>query len=145
MMQIQDAVKLIYQNEFGGGHMLKSKEDAYARIIAEANLRQNKKCASVPSENIGGGHKRVYLDGLSDDELLTLANAFYESANIPCGNIDSFHRKLAMLISLCSEGEFSFNEKDVKLFIDDYTLRSSLQISHSDVYKREYSPAYRVI
>ena len=34
-MQPQDAVKLIYQNEFGGGHLIKEKETALKRIYSE--------------------------------------------------------------------------------------------------------------
>lgn len=34
-MQVQDAVKLIYQNEFGGGHMISDREESLARLRDE--------------------------------------------------------------------------------------------------------------
>ena len=34
-MQIQDMVKLIYQNEFAGGHMIKNEKDSMKRLYEE--------------------------------------------------------------------------------------------------------------
>ena len=34
-MQVQDMVKLIYQNEFGGGHMIENEEESLKRLIEE--------------------------------------------------------------------------------------------------------------
>lgn len=36
-MQVQDAVKLLYQSEFGGGHMIADSEKSLARILWEWN------------------------------------------------------------------------------------------------------------
>ena len=59
LMQPCDAVKLLYQNEFGGGHLIADPERSLARIREEAAAFAP--CPLSPDfEDIGGGLVRAY-------------------------------------------------------------------------------------
>lgn len=80
-MQLQDAVKLLYQSEFGGGHMVTSPEKSLKSLEDEWKGCKGRK-PPVVCESIGGGMHRIYIDalneGLSPD---TLNRLFVETAN----------------------------------------------------------------
>ena len=84
-MMPQDAVKLIYQNEFGGGHLIKDKELFIKRLLSEYQSIE-KDIDALKFEDIGNNIIRVNLKALSEDELITLNEVFIESANLHKGN-----------------------------------------------------------
>ena len=69
----RDAVKLIYQNEFGGGHLIRDSAASFAALSQEyqeynANkyTRDNiKNIKNIKFEEIGNGVVRVYLSGIA--------------------------------------------------------------------------------
>ena len=68
LMQPTDAVKLIYQNEFGGGPMIPDEQACmnylrreYAGIEKAANIQ--------PAERIGNGIVRVRLSAVKPEDL----------------------------------------------------------------------------
>ena len=80
-MTPQDGVKLIYQNEFGGGHLIADPVRSLERLRAEYAALPSGLSAPL-AEDIGNGMARVNLSGLDPEEypLEALNRDFVRSA-----------------------------------------------------------------
>ena len=89
-MQLQDVVKLLYQSEFGGGHMITSPEKSLDRLKEEYKSFKWE-YSPIICEPIGGEMYRIYLsaleDGLSEE---TLNRMFTETAARASGTRKGF-------------------------------------------------------
>ena len=141
-MKAQDIIKLIYQNEFGGGHMIDDPETSLKRLKDEAKQLKNN---SFIEEDIGNDLVRVYLGNAGELELLTLNQLFVYSAKLMNGSIISFINKLEQLKSACQRGTISFDYRQICLEIENYEKLNYPPISHSSTYRELYQPHYRVI
>lgn len=64
-MEPRDAVKLAYQSEFAGGHLIRDRRESLARLKTElAGVRQRP--GAPLAETIGGGLVRVHLAALAE-------------------------------------------------------------------------------
>lgn len=158
LMQPCDAVKLVYQSEFGGGHLVSSSAASMERLEEECRLlpvppRESASSLSgqIPysslAESIGGGISRVSLShwkalGLP---LALLNQLFVCSAVQKMGRMDSFAQKLEMLSSLAEERIFSFSPSALRAYLDEYRALGCPAVSHSQIYKNTYCPAYRLV
>ena len=146
-MQIQDAAKLLYQNEFGGGHMIANPEVSLKRIQDEyASLTPSIKSLTPVTESIGNQMSRIYLSSLScglSEEILN--EIFVQSANHKKGSISEFEKKLDKFIEACSLGILPFPAAEVSEYFEEWKKKDYPAISHSSIYRKLYCPAYRVI
>lgn len=143
-MEPTDAVKLIYQNEFGGGHMIRDTESCLAYLRREYALAPHD-LEQTPMEEIGNGMVRVNLAALPEERLGELGAAFIRSAEAQQGSMDRFRKKLDVLRLLCAEGAFSFDEESLSAYLTLYEQAGFPAVSHSEAYRNTYSPAYRVV
>ena len=143
-MQPTDAVKLIYQNEFGGGHMISDAAAclAYLRREYAATPRDPQ---AARTETIGNGLVRVHLAAIDETELEGLGQAFIRSAAAHQGNLDSFRKKLEVLRQLTRQGHFPFDEAKLDAYLTAYEQAGFPPVSHSPEYRAAYRPASRVI
>lgn len=151
-MQPQDLVKLIYQNEFAGGHMVSTASEAVLRIKQElASLDEQKREAKEVSdsgwEDIGNDLCRFHLQGLREYGLSaeTLGHIFYYSSGTPRGSKENFIRQLEMAEQACIKGALPCDAAAFSQYLRQYLARGVTHPGHSAVYRRHYSPAYRVI
>ena len=140
LMEPTDAVKLLYQNEFGGGHLIADEVACLAYLRAE-----HAKTPAAPYyvEDLGNGICRVYLGGVTDVE--TLGQAFLKSAAIHKGSLPSFLEKLELLRKVTREGVFAFTLEDLDAYLNAYENAGYPPVSHSETYRKAYHPAYRVV
>ena len=144
LMQPRDAVKLIYQNEFGGGHLIRDEEACLNYLRREyATLEKDPTAALY--EDIGNGIVRVNLAAVKPEDLEQLGKDFIRSAAEHTGTMDSFLRKLDVLRKLTVEGIFSFDSQELENYLFKYRSQSYPIVSHSEAYREEYRPAYRII
>lgn len=173
-MQVTDAVKLIYQSEFGGGHMIANPEKSLSWIKSEweqaqrevkkeaeregqrKEQREAQRKEQNPEENIetsvhvleeiGGGICRVSLcaleEGLSPE---TLNRMFVKTADCTVGSVDAFEKKLEILRELCREGKTGFGLEELDAYLLSYKKEGYPPVSHSEIYRSHYHPAYRVV
>lgn len=144
VMEPTDAVKLLYQNTFGGGHLIRDEAAAihYLRREYSATLRD----AGVPlTENIGNGLIRVNLAALPENRLEELGRVFLQSAKDWQGTLEEFLPKLALLREMTAEGVFAFLPEDLDSYLSDYAQAGYPMVSHSEIYRQTYHPAYRVV
>ena len=144
LMQPTDAVKLIYQNEFGGGHLIRDEQACLNYLRRE--YESVGKDASIPLyEDIGNGIVRVNLAAVKEEELEHLGRNFIRSAAEHKGTLDSFLAKLAVLKKLTAEGVFSFGNSELGVYLAEYEKAGYPVVSHSAEYRESYRPAYRII
>ena len=144
LMQPRDAVKLIYQNEFGGGHLIRDEETCLDYLRREYATLEKDPTAPL-YEDIGNGIIRVNLAALREEDLEQLGKAFIDSAAKHKGALDSFLNKLEVLQTLTSEGVFAFDLDALNAYLSEYKAAGYLAVSHSPEYRQAYKPAYRII
>lgn len=130
-MAARDWLKLLYQSEFGGGHLIADRAMALKRLEDEISARN--RAPERQFESIGGGLVRMHLPvrGLKAETALGL---FLETCS-PRGSMDGMREKLNLLKAMKPElaGE-----------IEEYFNQGCPAQSHSEDYRAAYSPAYRL-
>ena len=144
LMQPTDAVKLIYQNEFGGGHLIRD-EEACLNYLRREYADLEKDPTAPLYENIGNGIIRVNLAAVKAEDLERLGRAFIDSAAKHKGTMDSFLNKLEVLRKLANEGVFNFDTNALNAYLSEYEAAGYPAVSHSPEYRQAYKPAYRII
>ena len=144
LMQPTDAVKLIYQNEFGGGHLIRDEQACLNYLRRE--YTSVAKDPTVPLyEDIGNGIIRVNLAAVKPEDLEQLGRAFIDSAAKHKGAMDRFLNKLEVLRKLANEGVFNFDTNALNAYLSEYEAAGYPAVSHSPEYRQAYKPAYRII
>lgn len=146
LMEPTDAVKLLYQSEFGGGHLIRDEEACLHRLQQEyAATPQNSEMPLL--EKIGGGMVRVHLAALDSAGLTAaqLGQLFLRSAACPRGSMEAFREKLALLTQLTREGQMPFSSAELEEYLGEYERAGFPAVSHSEAYRTAYRPAYRVV
>ena len=144
LMQPRDAVKLIYQNEFGGGHLIRDEQACLNYLRRE--YTSVAKDPTVPLyEDIGNGIIRVNLAAVKPEDLEQLGRAFIDSAAKHKGTMDRFLNKLEVLRKLANEGVFNFDTNALNAYLSEYEAAGYPAVSHSPEYRQAYKPAYRII
>ena len=145
LMEPTDAVKLIYQNEFGGGHLIRDEKKCLEFLRSEhCSVPQS---ADTPLlEDIGNHFYRVNLAALDASNITTeeLGSAFIQSSQHR-GSMDSFLEKLSVLQSLTCSGLMPFSAEALDAYLSDYEKAGFPPVSHSETYRNTYHPAYRVV
>lgn len=143
-MEPTDAVKLLYQNTFGGGHLIRDEAAAlsYLRREYAATPRD---AGKLLTEDIGNGLLRVHLAALPESQLEALGKAFLQSAKVWQGTLEDFLPKLALLREVTAEGAFGFSTEALDSYLSDYAQAGYPMVSHSERYRKTYHPAYRVV
>ena len=144
LMQPCDAVKLIYQNEFGGGHLIRD-EQACLNYLRREYADLEKDPTAPMYEDIGNGIVRVNLAAVREEALEQLGQDFIASAAKHKGTLDSFLNKLEVLHKLTTAGVFSFDLDALNAYLSEYKAAGYPAVSHSPEYRQAYNPAYRVI
>lgn len=146
LMRPTDAVKLIYQGEFGSGHMIKNEAAALERLKKE--YAETERDSSVTLyEYIGCGTTRVNLAAVDTVALPLerLNSLFADAANRSRGTVDGFKMKLETLRRVCEEGKLAFDLNELSEYLFEYEKAGFPPVSHSEQYRKAYKPSYRII
>ena len=145
-MEPRDAVKLIYQNEFGGGHLIRDEAACIAYLQREYGSVAQSTDAPL-TEDIGNGLVRINLKALDAHGYPpeALAADFIRSAALHTGNLETFLAKLAVLRQTVQEGHFNFSPAVLEDYLRSYAEAGYPMVSHSEAYRSAYGPAYRIV
>ena len=146
MMQPTDAVKLIYQNVFGGGHLI--RDPASCRNALQREYECTPQDPHAPLlESIGNGLVRVMLNAIdsSDYSIQQLADDFIRSSEEHQGNLSVFLMKLDILRKVTASGAFGFTSEELEAYLEEYKRAGYPMVSHSEQYRKAYRPAYRIV
>ncbi len=142
-MAVSDAVKLLYQRVFGGGHLVRDPEESLRRLRAEW-----RGCAGQPErrfEPLGNRLCRLHLGGGEAVSLETINAVFVWSAAQVGGTTAEFEESLVTLDALCAAGRLPFSQEALHAYLADYRAAGYPPVSHSAVYRAACRPAYRVV
>lgn len=145
-MQPQDAVKLCYQAEFGGGHIVMDVAENYRQLEAECEGLSMADGEPL-FEDIGEGLSRLHLRSLGEEfpTLHTVHGAFLHSTFVRQGTMEGLEQKLELLKALCAAGGLPFSVEALGKYLDGYRAEGCPMVSHSGIYRATYEPAYRVM
>lgn len=146
LMEPRDAVKLLYQNEFGGGHLIRDENACleYLRREYEATPSDGDTPLLEP---IGNGILRVNLAALDAHGYPPeqLCRDFIRSAAIHRGTMEVFVKKLSLLRKMTLAGDMPFSPEALETYLAEYARAGYPPVSHSDAYRAAYRPAYRIV
>jgi uridine kinase len=147
-MQIQDIVKLLYQNEFGVGHLITNSAASLRRIKEEyAMLQQNTLIKNNLFETIGNGLYRLNLSAVKHTNIAitTINQIFVNTGKLVMGSELGFEAKLSILQRCCQNEELPFPVNNINAYLSMLKTQGYPPISHSEQYRLAYAPAYRIV
>ena len=147
LMRPQDAVKLLYQREFGPGHLIKSRETALTLLRREMAGLSPARPGEALYEPIGGGLCRLNLrpcqaKGMPAEDICAL---FCDAAATVRGDPRRFRQSLQTLRQWAEEEETPFDAAELEMFLLPYLEAGCPALHHSAAYQAAYAPAYRVV
>ncbi len=145
-LQIQDILKLIYQNEFGCGHLVADPQTSFERLTAEWNSVEGSEDEDL-FEPIGNGFSRMNIAAAKSAKMPIelFHKLFIQSATKQTGTVAGFIAKTEIVKELCSLGKLPFEVSEVDTFVSKWELDNHPLFSHSVNYRKHYHPAYRVV
>lgn len=146
LLEPQDLVKLLYQSEFGGGHMISDPQSSLRRLTEEFQSISHDPGRPL-TEEIGGGLLRVDLHALAPETipLARLNEIFVRSAAEVRGTKAHFIHKIDLLLRLAAAGRLPFGEMSLRAYLAGYYRAGLPAVSHSSTYKKAYDPSYRIV
>lgn len=148
-MNLQDMIKLIYQNEFAGGHLIENELGSLNRLQAEMeSIKKSGLHINSPFfEDIGNGLVRLYLGKIPDSriDIRTINGFFVNTSNSVCGSVEAFEKKAAVLRNCCEEGLLPFSADETDRLMQELRGKGYPPVSHSEEYRKAYNPSYRVV
>lgn len=145
-LQVQDVFKMLYQNEFGCGHLVSDPKTSLERLKSEWNTVEANEDAEL-FEYIGNGFSRMNISAAKamDMPIELFHKLFLKSAKLQTGTVEGFLKKAEAAKELCKVCELPFSIKELDDFIAKWEKEGHPLFSHSKTYKDAYSPAYRVV
>lgn len=141
-------VKLLYQAEFGGGHMIADEQASLKRLLGEAKDREKRQASqdSPMWDPVGGGLGRLSLNILGNGlSAQTMNRMFVITANEVKGTREGFEEKLKLLKEMTEAGEAGPDPGSLSVYLEEYHEAGYPVVSHSQSYHDAYDPAYRII
>jgi uridine kinase/predicted membrane protein len=144
-----DLLKVLFQNEFGPGHLITDSVKA-KKILADEVFRASAGEQNFPEkivEPIGNKLCRLHIaavrkTGLSPD---TLYRFFELTAIHTRGTEESFLRKVRILENMAESKNFPASVAEIEAAVKMWQAGGGGLFSHSAAYREAYKPAYRVV
>lgn len=143
-LQTEDVFKYIFQSAFGCEHLVSDEKTVLDRIKEEY--------ASVSTANepykdqLDGEYSRVWLSCLNAGlKAETLAKLFCFSAVKEPNGVQMLKEKLDTATELVRCGDLPLNKDDFNTALCRWQENGYPAVHHSEVFRSEYRPAYRVI
>lgn len=146
LMRPCDAVKLVFQSVYGGGHLCADRDECLRRIREE--WERTDADENVPlTVSLGGDAVRFDFrsslrDAFTPEQVFC---AFVSSFEAEWGSEDDFEKGLGVLLDCAGEGVFGFSRIELEEYIAEYRAAGCPPVSHSVAYRETYRPAYRVM
>lgn len=145
-MEMQDCIKLLYQNEFGAAHLADDDSALLAGLLAEWDSFELRSPEPEPSVPIGNGLCRVPLGRLAEGlSAETFARLCFRASQNATGSIESFEKKLAIFQEMVNDGKTPFSWGQVRDFLTRYRAEGFLPLPHSERFRALYQPHYRLL
>ncbi|MBO5339901.1 MAG: hypothetical protein J6A62_02750 [Oscillospiraceae bacterium] len=139
-MEIRDAVKFLYQHFMGPGHLISDEAAASARLKEEWDIVRPDKNAPL-CEDLGNNLCRLNLNRCKAEHLSTstFSILFFLTAQDFAPNPAGLEQALNLVYAL------PFPKENIDRYLADYRAQGCPMVSHSEGFRRAYSPAYRIV
>ncbi|MBR3589042.1 MAG: hypothetical protein IKL16_05720 [Clostridia bacterium] len=143
-LQIQDVFKFLHQSALGCEHIVSSLEKATENIKEEygRGIAKNK----IFVEKLDGDYSRVHLScmdyGVSAEAL---GEMLFLSAKKGVDGKTKLKQKLKIAEEMITEGLLPFDIDEFRCAAQIWEKEGFPAIHHSEVFRRAYKPAYRVV
>jgi hypothetical protein len=147
-MQMQDLYKLLHQAALGSEHAVHDEQaarDWLERELAEMGAGSDDPLLDpiTVDGQILRVHLRPYLKAGKNPEILL--QAFIQTANEWRGTLDTLKEHAAAVLELAHSESFQFSSLKFMDFFAKMESQDFPACHHSEIYKRLYRPAYRVV
>jgi uridine kinase len=143
-LSAEDIFKFIFQSAFGCEHLVSNEAAALEYIKKEYLSLSDGGAERI--EKLDGEYARVHLSCLSDGlSPETLARLFCRSSKKEENGQERLLEKLSVAAELVDERIIPLNREDFERKLDEWRAAGCPAIHHSDAFRSEYHPAYRVI
>ena len=143
-LQITDVFKYLHQSSFGCEHLAPSEKNVANYIKDEYSALNGTYSDTV--ERLDGAYSRVFLSCLDDGVTPeTLGKLFCRSARHEPNGEKELLGKITAVRELIDEGRLPFSREEFVKALDNWSKKGYPAVHHSDVFRSEYSPSYRVI
>ena len=144
MLQIDDVFKFLYHSACGCEHLVSDKARVLEYIKREYATLVEDDAARI--DILDGEYIRAHLSlidlGLGAEEL---AEMFLLSAVKEPSGIELLEQKLEVAREMVAEGILPFDAAGFEAGVSEWRRMGYPAIHHSEVFRREYHPAYRVV
>lgn len=152
-MESRDAVKLAFQEAFGGEHLVSDEKASEERIkneIASFEEERGNKAFSY----VGRFTSRLSLDSPLVRSLpVSIINKMFLTSSLFSdklyGKREEREARFMSYLDICEKAAENdlvpFSMEDFLSFKNEYLKNGLHPVSHSDTYRNEYKPSYRVI
>lgn len=143
--ELQDILKMLFQNESGPKHLAENEIECFKSLSTEINSIDYNENEEL-FEDIGCGALRLNLKAIPIGTDLNYINKIIvNSASEFCGTNEKLVVKFGLLVVMAENQEIPFDIERVRDETNAFAKNGFKPISHSEVYKENYSPSYRVI
>ena len=141
----EDVCKFLHQSTFGCEHLVTDEQAAIDNIRKETD-GLNVSEPRMTIEPLDGNFSRVHLDCLAAGlSARTLGKLLCLSSKLCTHDVGELEKKLDVARGLVSDGRLPFDEQDFADTLDAWKEQGYTALHHSDAFRTEYRPAYRVI
>ena len=142
--EARDYLKLLYQGEFGAGHLAPDHDAALERLRAECAACEGGGGEESAFERVGGGLARLNLRaalalGLRPETI----SGLFLCACAPRGSAQGLERRLEELRRCAAR--LGLEDAHLETEIARWRAAGFPAISHSPRYRAAYAPAYRLV
>lgn len=148
LMSVQDIYKLIYQAAMGPEHLITNKDNAYEKLCFELEKIEASSSLSL-LEEIDPTNKLIRLN-LSPfkerkGDTKKLFGIFYQTAITVKPESVKIKQYFDEAICLAGDKKIAHDTKELKSFFRVKSSQKFPPAHHSDLYRKTYHPAYRLI
>jgi dephospho-CoA kinase len=143
-LQVQDVFKFLFQSAFGCEHLVSDEEKVLSYIKTEYSALDK---ASAPrTDALDGDYSRAHLSWLNVGlSPATLARLFCLSAKKEPDGLALLEEKLGVARELIEEKVIPLDLDAFDGKLDEWKDAGFPALHHSDVFREEYRPEYRVV
>ncbi|MDL2293044.1 hypothetical protein LJC60_00270 [Ruminococcaceae bacterium OttesenSCG-928-D13] len=146
-MEVDDCLKLLYQGELGGGHLIED-EAAFAARLSEELATPGLFTAAPPvPEPVGEGLCRVHLSALESGPgvpVLARLCALSAARAKGQGSPERLAEKLRAFAAM-DDGSLPWPQDTARRRVEAYLAEGCPALHHSERYRRLYAPHYRLM
>ncbi len=145
LMQPRDIVKMCYQAAFGAEHLLADIDAAEKYFYAEYDSVESKEGELY--EELSSDICRINMTAWKTSGMPAewLFNMFVHSASVPHGSRELFLGYLQEVEAVLEGTEVMFAMKEWQEYLANYKAEGMSAVHHSDIYRENEKPAYRIV